>query len=468
MFNTFLWFNVSAMKPLLVLEIPGLTRAMVTAYAPRLKALAESGSMGGIDPVLPALTLPAHASILTGLSPGEHGVVANGWFHRAHNEVMFWRQSERLVSGESVWEAGKKRDPDFTCFKHFWWPGMASTADLYVNVRPVYFADGRKAPDIYTNHLGLSEALQERFGTFPLFDFWGPMTSIKSTRWIADTALHLMEKHPSTLNLVYLPHLDYKQQSHGPGHPDIAGEVAALDEVAGELIDFAARQGMRVMVISSYHMNTVDQPIHLNRLFRAQGWLKILRNAAGELIDYGTSRVFAVADHQSAQVYVQDPEMIPEVKSFLLQTPGVARVCDKSGQEDYEIAAEGSGELFVLAEKKAWFTYYYWRDDAKAPDFARTIAIHAKPGYDPCELFVDPAIGNPRLRVARSLLKKKLGFRYLLDLIPLDAGLVKGSHGLRPDTPGEAPVYIDSVGGSGADFIPMTELKQRMLDRVFD
>jgi predicted AlkP superfamily pyrophosphatase or phosphodiesterase len=466
-FNTFLWFKGADMKPLLVLEIPGLTGEMVKAHAPRLNALAEAGGMSGIDPVLPAVTMPAHASILTGLPPGDHGVVANGWFHRAHNEVMFWRQSEKLVQGEAVWDAGKKRDASFTCFKHFWWPGMASTADLYVNVRPVYFADGRKAPDVYANRPGLSVELQEQFGTFPLFNFWGPLTSIKSTRWIADTAMHVMGQELSTLNLVYLPHLDYKQQSHGPGHPSIAAEVAELDGVAGELIDFAAKHDMRVMVISSYHMNAVDTPVHLNRLFREQGWLKVIENAAGELIDYGTSKVFAVADHQSAQIYVQDPGMIEAVKTVLLQTPGVARVFDRADQDLYDVAAEGSGELFVLAEKKAWFTYYYWLDDAKAPDFARTIAIHAKPGYDPCELFLDPTIGNPKLRVAKSLLKKKLGFRYLLDVIPLDASLVKGSHGLRPDGPGEFPVYIDPIGGLSDERIPMTALKQRMLDLIF-
>ena len=204
------------MKRLLVLEIPGLTRGMIERHAPALRALGASGSVAGVDPVLPAVTMPTHASVITGASPAQHGVVANGWFHRKHNEVMFWRQSEALVEGEAIWDAAKKRDANFTSFKHFWWPGMASTADCYVNVRPAYFADGKKEPDVYANLPGLSDELQEKFGTFPLFKFWGPAASIESTKWIAETAKYVIEKRQPTLSMVYLPHLDYKQQTHGP------------------------------------------------------------------------------------------------------------------------------------------------------------------------------------------------------------------------------------------------------------
>ena len=458
------------MKRLLVLDIPGLSRGMVEQHAPALRALGVRGAMTGIDPVLPAVTMPAQASVYTGVPPADHGVVANGWFHRNHNEVMFWRQSEGLVEAEPVWEAAKARDRNFTCFKHFWWPGMASSADRYVNVRPAYFADGRKAPDIYANAPGLARELQDKFGVFPLFKFWGPMTSIESTHWIAETAKYLMVKEQPTLSMVYLPHLDYKQQSHGPAHPDIAAEVAALDAVAGDLIEFAGLQGdMEVMALSTYHMNAVDQPVHLNRLFREQGWLDVIHNATGELIDFGTSEVFAVADHQCAQVYVRDPERVSEVRAMLLEVEGVAQVFNREDQADAGVDHANAGELFVLAEKNAWFTYYYWLDDANAPDFARTIAIHAKPGYDPCELFLDPTLAAPKLKIAGALLKKKLGMRYLLDVIPLDAGLVKGSHGLRPDADEEYPVFLSSVAVEQCpDILPMTGLKQRMLDLIFD
>ena len=94
-----------------------------------------------------------------------------------------------------------------------------------------------------------------------------------------------------------------------------------------------------------------------------------------------------------------------------------------------------AGDLVAVAEPDAWFTYYYWLDDARAPDFARTVDIHRKPGFDPVELFLDPATPFSKLKIAWRLLQKRLGFRMLMDVIPLDATLVKGSHGSQPAQP---------------------------------
>jgi predicted AlkP superfamily pyrophosphatase or phosphodiesterase len=404
---------------------------------------------------------------MTGLTPADHGVVGNGWYHRDHNEVMMWRQSERLVSGEKVWEAAKQRNPAFTCFKHFWWPGMASTADISINVRPAYHADGRKSADIYTNQDGLAAEIQKRLGMFPLFSFWGPATSIKSSEWIADSAKYVFDKEKPTLSLVYLTHLDYNQQTLGPSDPQIDVDVAEIDRVAGDLIDHVTKAGARALVLSGYHMNAVDTPVHLNRLFREAGWLKVIRNATGELLDYGESKVFAVADHQVAHIYVQDASLTAEVKAAVEGCDGVARVLD--AQPGTEIAAAGSGELVAVAAKNAWFTYYYWQDDADAPDFARTVAIHAKPGYDPCEMLLDPKLPAAKARIVAKVLKKKLGFRYLMDVIPLDASLIKGSHGLLPDGDDEAPVLISSATAPSlsGQAVPMTDIKRLMLDLVF-
>ena len=440
------------MKRLLVLEVPGLTRGMVERHAPRLRAL---GAVGSLVPERPAVTMPGHASLATGLPAERHGIVANGWYDRAHNEVFMWRQSERLVQGRSVWDEARARDRSFTCLKHFWWPGMASSADLCVNVRPVYFADGRKSGGVIANRDGIAERLQAKCGTFPLFKFWGPAAGIAASRWIAETARTLFDEERPTLSLVYLPHLDYKQQSHGPEHPDIASETAALDEVAGELAEHARDAGAEVMVLSGYRIDPVSRPVHINRLLRGQGWLRTTRNAAGELIDFAGSRAFAVADHQVAHVYC-DADVREDVAAFLREQSGVGAV---SPGLDHERA----GDLYVEAAPGAWFTYYYWLADDAAPDFARTVAIHAKPGYDPCELFLDPEVALPKLRIAGKVLRKKLGFRMLMDLIPLDATLVRGSHGLvGGDDP---PVFIDSA--AGARDIAMTEVKDAILNVVF-
>ena len=96
---------------------------------------------------------------------------------------------------------------------------MASSHDIGVTPRPIYKADGRKLPDCYTSPLGAARRAEGELGPFPLFQFWGPATTIASTRWIADAALHVRRTRSPTLTLVYLPHLDYDLQRFGPDDP---------------------------------------------------------------------------------------------------------------------------------------------------------------------------------------------------------------------------------------------------------
>ena len=161
-----------------------------------------------------------------------------------------------------------------------------------------------------------------------------------------------------------------------------------------------------------------------------------------ELLDAGESRAFAVADHQVAHVYVNDPTACEQVRRLLETTPGVERVLDEEGKREFHLDHPQSGELVAIAEPDAWFTYYYWLDDARMPDFARTVDIHRKPGYDPAELFLDPKLSLAKARVGLTLLKKKLGFRYLMQVIPTDATLVKGSHGGPAISPAHGPLLI--------------------------
>jgi hypothetical protein len=189
----------------------------------------------------------------------------------------------------------------------------------------------------------------------------------------------------------------------------------------------------------------VSCPVHPNRVLRQHGWLAVREELGRELLDAGASRAFAVADHQIAHVYVARPEDVGAVKTLLEETEGVDFVLDEAGKRKHHLAHDRAGNLVVISKKDAFFTYYYWLDDRCAPDFARCVDIHSKPGYDPAELFMDPAIRFPRLKVAGTLLKKILGFRYLMDVIPLHAGLVKGSHGCAANDPMQGPVLISNV-----------------------
>jgi predicted AlkP superfamily pyrophosphatase or phosphodiesterase len=424
-----------------VLNVVGLTPELIP-HMPRVKAFADAGALASLVEVVPAVTCSAHATFLTGTLPREHGIVGNGWYFRDECEVRFWHRSDRLIGRPRLWDVARAQDPTFTVANLHWRYATYSSADVVVIERPTYPADGRKLPDIYTWPHDLRPALTAELGTFPLFHFWGPNSSIKGSRWIAEAAKVVETRFDPTLSLVYLPHLDYALQRFGPDLSKVAQDLRAIDAVVGDLIDFFSARGARVVLLSEYGIDFVSKPVHLNRVLRERGLLSLREELGLEVLNFGMSEAFAVADHQVAHVYVQNPARLDEVRGLLEATEGVGEVLDREGQKCYGLDHPRSGDLVVLAKPGAWFTYYYWFDDRKAPDFARTVDIHRKPGYDPVELFFDPAIKHPKLKAARILARKKLGFRYLMDVIGLDATLVRGSHGLRSRSEARAPVLI--------------------------
>jgi predicted AlkP superfamily pyrophosphatase or phosphodiesterase len=459
------------MRPLLVINVVGLTPSLLK-HTPRLRAIGQAGSIATLGTVLPAVTCSAQATMLTGRMPCEHGIVGNGWYFRDLAEVWFWRQSNRLVGceEEKLWNAGRRRFGDrFTVAKMFWWYNMYAEVDLAATPRPVYAADGRKLPSIYTDPPELKADLQGSLGKFPLFDFWGPKAGIRSSAWIADATQRVMEREQPSVTLCYLPHLDYDLQRFGPHAPEAVRACGEIDAVAGGLAEWAIGRGHTVAVLSEYGITPVSDGVHLNRALREAGLVRVQEVDLGwELLDCGACEAFAVADHQLAHVYVKNPQRIGEVKAILESTPGVAEVLDRDAQAAYGIHHERAGELVTVAAPDRWFTYYYWLDDAKMPDFARSVDIHRKPGYDPVELFVDPALTFPRLRIAGKLAKKMLGFRMLMDVIGTDARLVRGSHGRLPASTEDGPVLLTSDSRSRIDHVAMTDVRDVLLDLIAD
>jgi predicted AlkP superfamily pyrophosphatase or phosphodiesterase len=449
----------------LVLLVVGLTEELIGEATPHLSALARRGGLRHLSTVTPAVTCSVQATFMTGTLPRAHGVVGNGWYFRDLSEVLFWRQSARLYAGERIWEAARKRDPAFTCAKLFWWYNMYDTADWAVTPRPMYPADGRKLPDVWTDPLELRDELNAHLGTFPLFNFWGPRADVVSSEWIAKSAIHVDETRKPTLSLVYLPHLDYCLQKYGPTNPAILPELTEIDALVGELTERAERQGQRVIVLSEYGIVDVAGPVHINRVLREAGLIRVKEELGLELLEPGLSDAFAVADHQIAHVYVKDPHRIDEVRRLLEATPGVERVLDDKGELGLDHPR--SGELVAIAAPDRWFTYYYWLDDARAPDFARCVDIHRKPGYDPVELFLNPELSLPMVRVAAKVARSKLGFRTLMNVIPLDATLVRGSHGRITDDPRKGPVFISSEPDLVPETVTATDVKELVLRHVF-
>ena len=456
------------MQRTVVLNVVGLTPALLGEATPHLTAFARAGAMRPLTTVLPAVTCTVQSSLVTGALPREHGCVANGWYFRDLAEIWFWRQSNHLVGGEKIWEAAARRDPEFTCAKMFWWYNMYSSATWSVTPRPMYPADGRKLPDVYSTPIELRDELQAKLGTFPLFSFWGPATDISATKWIADATRHVYDTRKPTLTLTYLPHLDYVLQRLGPNDSRVAKDLAEIDAVCGELIDHVRRDGARVIVLSEYGITEVRDAVHVNRALREAGLLAVKSELDRDMLDPGASEAFAVSDHQLAHVYVRRPERIAEVRRLLQALDGVETVLDEEGKRAAGLDHPRSGELVAVSRADRWFSYYFWLDDARAPDYARTVDIHRKPGYDPVELFLDPTLWLPQVKVGWTLAKKAAGFRYLMDVIPLDTTLVRGSHGRLTDDPAAGPLFMSSEPELVPAAVGATDVKSLVLRHVFD
>jgi len=459
------------MQPTLVILVVGLTPALLGSHTPNLARLAQRGGLRPLTTVTPAVTCSVQSTLVTGLPPSGHGAVANGWYFRDLSEVLLWRQSNHLIEGEKIWDAGRRLDPAFTTAKMFWWYNMYAAVDWSATPRPMYPADGRKIPDHYAWPPELHDELDEKLGQFPLFRFWGPMADIVSSQWITRSTLHVMQSRNPTLTLTYLPHLDYNLQRLGPDsdHPDLVKDLQDVDALCGELIEAAEKQGREIIVVSEYGITAVSDAIHINRELRKAGLVNVRVERGHEQFDAGASPAFAVADHQLAHIYVQDSDRLPEIRMLIASLDGVESVLDQQEQKSIGLDHARAGELVAISAADRWFSYYYWLDDDRAPDYARTVDIHRKPGYDPVELFLDPALKVPRFAVGHRLIRRKLGFRCLLDVISLkDTHLVRGSHGRPTDSPDEGPLVISSR----PDLLPQgavdaTEFKALTLRHVF-
>ncbi len=427
------------MNKTVVIDIVGLSSSLIGEHTPFLKKYVSTKQLQSIVPMLPAVTTSVQSTYLTQKWPNQHGIVGNGWYDRIECEVKFWKQSNKLVMAGKIWDHAKKIDPSFTCCNMFWWYNMYSTIDYSVTPRPNYLADGRKLPDCYSHPADLRDYLQKELGQFPLFKFWGPGADITSTKWIADASLLADKKYDPTLTLIYLPHLDYCLQKFGQDFLKINKDLNQIDKIVEDLVFYYTNKGARIILLSEYGITNVSKPVHINRSLREEGLLQVRVERGLELLDAGASKVFAVADHQVAHVYVNDQSVTRRVRGILEKIPGVEMILDREAQKEYHLNHERSGDFVVMADEQSWFTYYFWFDDDKAPDYARVVDIHKKPGYDPVEMFM-----TSKARAAYKLLRKKAALRYVMDVIPLDATLIKGSHGRIGNHESFHPVLISN------------------------
>ncbi len=410
---------------LALLSIPGL-RSSDLSHMPRLSALKERGGLTAIVPSFPAVTCPVQANMTTGVSPEQHGVIANGFFYRDKGVVEMWTAWNKCILTPQIWERLAQYDSSITSAVWFPLHSKGAKAKYICTPAPIHNPDGSESLWCYTVPTEMYGELRDQIGHFPLMHFWGPMANIKSTDWIVDSAVIAAKKYRPNFSYIYLPHLDYASQKFGPNCPQSIASLGELDAAIGRLIDGYSTAGMDDTVwlaASEYVVNEVNQVGYPNRLLREAGLLTLDVDADGrEQLNIAKSRAWALVDHQFAHVFVKDATDIEQVADLLQADPTVERALEGGERESVDLNHPRSGEVVLLAKPNAWFAYYWWLDDAKAPAYARTVDIHRKPGYDPVELYIDMPTRS----------------------IPLDATLVKGSHGYPADDPSRHGVLISS------------------------
>lgn len=460
---------MDAGRPVVWIDVVGLT-ARLLPHAPGLAAMAREGSSRPLAGVVPAVTLPAQATALTGTLPCQHGVVGNGWYRAETGEVRFWVQSASQVDGHPVesaarWAAGA-RGRSFKAARVFGWFALGAPVDVMVTPRPWYGCDGAKTFGIDARPGALAADLERELGPFPFPAFWGPRAGLASTAWIARAAARILRTERPDFTFVYLPHLDYDLQRFGPDHAGVPARVAEVDREAALVVKAARELGAEVTVFSEYGIGPVARAEFPNVALRRAGLLSVRDGPYGETLEPTTSEAFAVCDHQVAHVYSPSHGSGERAAAVLEALPGVARVLAGEARAEVGLNHPRAGDLVVLAKPDAWFAYPYWLDPRRAPDFARTVDIHRKPGYDPAELFVDPSLRFPGTRVASRLLRKRLGLRYRMDVVPLDPGLVRGSHGLPPADPADGPLLVSQDRQAASRVASLADLKAHALGRL--
>jgi predicted AlkP superfamily pyrophosphatase or phosphodiesterase len=401
------------MKYSILLDVVGLERKHLdSGLVPNIAKITETSEPAKLEPVFPAVTCTVQASILSGKYPREHGVIANGLYDRGSYNVLFWEQYSSLVQSPRAWDIVKQNDGKKTAVL-FWQNTMYANSDIVVTPRPIHL-DDKMVMWCYSKPVGYYEKLKEKFGEFNLASYWGPLASSKSSEWIANAAEHTLESERPNFLFVYIPHVDYSAQRFGKESVQVRDDLKKADEIVGRLVqkatDLRIQEETQFIIVSEYAFNDVNGAVPINLVLRDAGLLSIRTIQDKEYLDFEYSKAFAMVDHQVAHIYIKDG-FESEAKKVLEATPGVDRILDGKGKKQLAIDHERSGELIAISTKDMWFSYYWWHDESSAPDFARKVDIHRKPGYDPVELFFD--------QKTRS--------------IPLDASLVKGSHGRPPD-----------------------------------
>lgn len=428
-------------KPLIVMLLAGLSENLIrSGHAPNLERYSQETGLCAFDPQLPALTLSMQATFTTGAPPSRHGIVGNGFFDRTWLEHRFWNAPAPLVECERFWQ--KPEAKGYRCGALFWWNCLGTDLDVYMNVAPIHGPGGKTVSSCYSAPSDLYPAIEKELGPFPLHRFWGPAITLESSAWILAATERVAREADLDLLLTYIPHMDFSLQRSGPGSDEANQHLQQLDDLLKPILEQALEGKIDLMLLSEYGISKVGGAVGLNRALLEKDGFRVRTVNGLDYPDLVGSSAFAICDHQVAHVYIKRSEDTESVSGYLSGLPGVAKVLDKEGKAGCGLDHPRSGDLVVLSAPDRWFEYTWWTDPARAPEYAFTVDIHRKIGYDPLELIWDPQ--NSR--------------------IAGDPGLIKGSHGLIPDDPGDRPVAIGKgVKTTGIDALKIAELIVKLL-----
>jgi len=398
------------MKKLIVIDIVGLSKKELDkTKPPNILQILGNGFQAVLKPSFPAVTCSVQASITSGFFPSEHGIVANGYYDKNLYQVSFWEQSASLVEKPRIWDILKKSNPRIKTAVLFWQNSLFINSDIVVTPKPMHLDSGM-VMWCYSKPTDFYDKLSEKLGSFDLTWYWGPFVSLKSSQWIINAAKYTIQSEKPDILFVYLPHLDYAAQKHGPESQQYRESIVELDDLIGEFLmflDSEFKNEYEIMLLSEYNFNSVKYSISPNQILKKEGLLNTRKISGKEYLDFEFSNAFAMADHQIAHVFTKSGYE-EQVSEIFQKTNGVSKIINKESQKTFKIQHSRSGDLILCANDDAWFNYYWWEDSNIAPEFAFNVDIHRKPGYDPLELFLDPQT-------------KKISH---------DTSLIKGSHGI--------------------------------------
>jgi len=413
-------------KPVILLSVPALREKDVAATA-KLQELMAGGGIAELTPGFPCVTCPVQANMTTGKGPAEHGVVANGFYWREKRQVEMWTAPNDCIERPQIWDLLVHHGRGLSSAVWFPLHGKGCEADYVCTPAPIHNPDGSESLWCYTRPTDLYGELRDALGHFPLMHYWGPMADARSSEWIVDSALLAARRWQPDFFYVYLQHLDYAAQRSGPDGPAARQAVAEFDGLVGRLAE-----GMQDayddqplwMVAGEYAITPVEHVSYPNRVLREAGLLTVREEDDGEHLDFEKSRAFALVDHQFSHVFLSDGDerLAERVAELFRNQPGIAEALVGPQRGRYGLEHPRSGEVILISTPESWQAYYWWLSDHRAPKFARTVDIHRKPGYDPVELCFDPTTKS----------------------IPLDATLIKGSHGAPAVDPVQRSVLLAS------------------------